>query len=165
MTTMDVLWRSKTDEWATPQDLYDTLDGEFGFTLDAAATANNHKCLRWFGPGSDEAEDALAVDWGDAPFYSTVWLNPPYSRCKEFIGKAMRESRMGRATVVCLIPARTDTRWFHAHIYDAQWYRTRPGVELRFLKGRVKFRRPDEIGEAGERHVPQHDRHLPALEG
>lgn len=70
---------------------------------------------------------------------ANVFCNPPYSQIRQFIGKAAEEARAGRATVVCLVPARTDTRWWHQWIYDARWHRTRPGVEVRFLKGRLKF--------------------------
>lgn len=138
-TKLAPLFSKGTDDWATPQDLYDALDAEFGFDLDTAADGTNEKCLRWFGPGSDEAEDALAVRWDNPPYPATAWLNPPYSRVRQFITKAAQEAQEGRATVVCLIPARTDTRFFHDHIWDARWHRTRPGVEVRFLKGRLKF--------------------------
>lgn len=141
MTSMAVHFSSKSDEWATPQDLFDELDGEFGFTLDAAATADNAKCAAYLGPDHEDEylRDALSVCWDDELGPETVWLNPPYSMCRQFIAKAAQEAREGRATVVCLVPARTDTRWFHEHIWDTQWQRPRPGVEVRFLKGRLKF--------------------------
>ena len=120
-----------SDEWRTPRDLFAALDAEFGFSLDAAATAENATCSRWL-------TDALEVDWRDRAWGDPIWVNPPYSQCAAFIAKAAEESRKG-CTVVCLVPARTDTRWFHAHIWDQERHRVRPGVEVRFLKGRLKF--------------------------
>jgi site-specific DNA-methyltransferase (adenine-specific) len=124
-----LMFSRASDEWATPYDLFQRLHAEFWFTLDAAATAENAKT-----PAYLSAElDALTLAWS-----GTVWLNPPYSQCARFIAKAAAESRRG-CTVVCLVPARTDTRWFHAHIWDADQHQPRPGVEVRFLKGRLKF--------------------------
>lgn len=124
------------DDWATPAELYEALDREFRFTLDAAATRENQKAFAYYGPDHEypEFRDALARQWA-----GTCWLNPPYSRVKDFIAKAAEQARKGNATVVCLVPARTDTQWFHAHIWDEQWQRARPGVEVRFIKGRVRF--------------------------
>lgn len=124
-----VMFSRASDEWSTPQAFFDALDAEFGFGLDAAATAENTKCLRWL-------HDALNVDW--PAWERPVWLNPPYSRVGEFIAKADLERDNG-CTVVCLVPARTDTRWYHAHIWDREFHRLRPGVEVRFIKGRLKF--------------------------
>lgn len=135
----DVMFSKKSDEWQTPQDLFDTLDVEFGgFDVDAAATRENAQCPGWFGPGGVH-EDALAVaDWGRADCPATVWLNPPYSRCREFIAKAAEQGLRGN-TVVCLVPSRTDTRWWHDYVWDREKHQTRPGVEVRFLKGRLRF--------------------------
>lgn len=132
----------KTDRWSTPRDLYDDLYHEFGgFDLDAAATADNALCNLWLGPGSTLGEDALRASWrvGNRPGPDVVWLNPPYSRCAEFIAKAAREAHAGHCTVVCLLPARTDTRYFHQFIWDRDRHTPRPGVEVRFLKGRLRF--------------------------
>lgn len=141
-----VMFSRRSDEWETPQALFDALDGEFGFMLDAAATHENKK--------GDEgtayitaAEDALSVDWlewmkgddGEPPWATwAVWLNPPYSRCAEFVAKAAAESKKG-CTVVMLLPARTDTRYFHDYIWDAKGHQPRLDVQIRFLKGRLKF--------------------------
>lgn len=142
VTKLAPLFSKGTDDWATPDRLFATLDGEFRFTRDAAATHDNRKVNRYFGPDHPCSyyHDALTIPWGD-PLYQaeSVWLNPPYSRCREFIAKAADEARAGRATVVCLVPARTDTRWFHDHVYHDAWFRPRLGVEMRFLKGRIKF--------------------------
>lgn len=126
-----VMFGKATDEWATPHDLFRALDLEFHFGLDAAATAENTTCSRWLS-------DALDVDWAGIAWGHPIWLNPPYSRCREFIAKAAQEARRG-ATVVCLVPSRTDTRWWHEHVWDAENNRCRPGVEIRFIKGRLKF--------------------------
>jgi phage N-6-adenine-methyltransferase len=136
------LFSKGTDDWETPAALFEELDREFHFTLDAAASAANHKHRRWFGPDHPCAHyhDATAIPWGDRLYQDeSVWLNPPYSRVREFMEKAAAEAQNNRCTVVCLVPARTDTRWFHAHIWDERWQHTRPGVEVRFIKGRVKF--------------------------
>ncbi len=114
------LFSKATDEWATPQALFDELNKEFNFTFDAAASADNHKCRAW-------SSDSLDQEW----IGETVWLNPPYSKIKEFAKKAYEESRNEETTVVMLIPARTDTRYFHDWIYHK--------AELRFIKGRLKF--------------------------
>jgi phage N-6-adenine-methyltransferase len=132
-----VMFGKATDEWATPQDVFALLDAEFRFVTDAAATADNAKRPIWLGPGG-AFPDALAagVNWGVG---TTVWLNPPYSRVRAFIGKAAEQARTWRSTVVCLVPARTDTRWWHEHVWDAEKHQPRAGVEVRFIKGRLKF--------------------------
>lgn len=126
-----VMFSRQSDEWSTPDRFFAELDAEFQFSLDAAASAENAKCHVWYGG----AIDSLALtSWCSVP--SRIWLNPPYSRCREFIAKASEQAQMGH-TVVCLVPARTDTRWFHEHIWQGKG--VRPGVELRFVKGRLKF--------------------------
>jgi site-specific DNA-methyltransferase (adenine-specific) len=130
----DVMFPSKSDEWYTPQDLYDRLHAEFDFQFDLAATAENTKCVSWIG----KEENSLEQDW--AGLATRGWLNPPYSRglCGQFIEKAARQRRQGFLTVM-LLPARTDTKAFHMHIYNAMTGQPRPGVEIRFLPGRLKF--------------------------
>lgn len=136
-----LMFSRATDEWATPQEFFDALDAEFSFDIDAAARRENHKAPFWL----DYYDDALTTDWvayarskyGDVPF-PTVWLNPPYSKCREFIAKAAEEARKG-CTVVCLVPSRTDTRWWHEHVWNQETHQPRPGVEVRFIKGRLKF--------------------------
>ena len=115
------LMSSNTDQWATPKELFDELNDEFEFTLDACASAWNFKHENYF----DESQNGLKQEWT-----GTVWMNPPYGR---EIGTWMRkayESALNGATVVCLVPARTDTKWFHEYAFKG---------EVRFLKGRVKF--------------------------
>lgn len=123
-----VLFSSKTSLWSTPQDLYNTLDKEFNFDLDAAADQDNRKCERWLGPGSLLGENSLLVDvWPG----NIIFLNPPYGRgvTGEFVKKAYQQSLLGK-TVVLLLPARTDTKWWHSYCELG---------EKRFIKGRLKF--------------------------
>lgn len=116
-----VHFSSKSDEWSTPQWLYDALDKEFGFTLDPCSNGSNAKCARFF-----TAEDApLTRNWGT----EAVFINPPYSKCGEWVGKAYNAAMEG-ATTVCLVPSRTDTRWWHQYAMKG---------EIRFLRGRLRF--------------------------
>jgi site-specific DNA-methyltransferase (adenine-specific) len=133
-----VMFSRQSDEWETPQALFDALDAEFRFMLDAAASAANAKCREFFGSGGEwDTPDGLLVDWRQWTGFP-IWLNPPYSKCAQFVAKAADEAAKG-CTVVMLLPARTCTRWFHAHIWNADTHQPRPGVEVRFLKGRLKF--------------------------
>jgi phage N-6-adenine-methyltransferase len=132
-----LMFSKASDEWSTPQDFWNLLDAEFYFALDAAASAENAKVGGFFSID----DDALVKDWfAECHGYRTVavWLNPPYSKCREFIGKAATEGRKG-CTVVCLVPSRTDTRWFHEHVWNVATNSPRPGVEVRFVKGRLRF--------------------------
>lgn len=118
-----VMFSSKSDEWSTPADFFAKLDSEFHFTLDACATAENHKCERYY----TAQDDGLEKDWKG----ETVFCNPPYSRIAQWVKKAWKEGRKEGTTVVLLVPARTDTRYFHNYIYHKS--------EIRFIKGRLKF--------------------------
>lgn len=137
-----LMFSSKSDEWSTPQDTFDALHAEFGFEVDLAATAENAKVADYF----DMEADALSMSWSRAfpreypPFRGVGFCNPPYSRGLQgkFIAKAAAERRNGFTTVM-LIPARTDTKAFHEHIWDREHHRPRQGIEVRFLKGRLKF--------------------------
>jgi len=121
MTRHAIHYSSKSDDWATPDDFFEELDSVFRFDLDACATADNAKCERYF----TREQDALQQRW-----HGTVWMNPPYGRqIADFMAKAYTESLEG-ATVVCLVPARTDTRWWHAYATKGQ---------VVYLKGRLKF--------------------------
>ncbi|HET8550910.1 MAG TPA: phage N-6-adenine-methyltransferase [Gammaproteobacteria bacterium] len=117
----DLHFSSATDEWPTPQWLFDALNKEFGFTLDPASTPENAKCKRFF----TAADVPLAKDWGT----ETIFLNPPYSACADWMRKAYGAALEG-ATVVCLVPARTDTKWWHEYAMKG---------EIRFIRGRLKF--------------------------
>ena len=138
----NILFSSRSDEWETPQDLFDALHEEFDFEIDLAATAGNAKCSLFYS----RDDDALTQSWHTRA--RRGWLNPPYSRqfSKAFIRKAAAERLLGFLTVL-LLPARTDTRVFHACIYDQTTWTPRAGVEIRFLAGRVRFL--DEVGVAG----------------
>ena len=130
-----VMFGHATDEWSTPIDTFAALHREFTFMLDAAATRENRLCTNYYGPDHEKAEcrNGLVVDWA-----SSTFVNPPYSRCREFIAKAAEEAANG-CTVVALVPSRTDTRWWHEHVWDASQHCCRHGVTVRFIKGRLKF--------------------------
>lgn len=118
------------DDWRTPADLFAVLDAEFHFELDVAASLANTQCATFFA----REDNALERDW----LRQVCWLNPPYSQCRAFVAKAVAEAAKG-CTVVVLVPARTDTRWWHESVWDGLQHRPRPGVEVRFLKGRLQF--------------------------
>ncbi len=118
------LFSSATDDWATPQDLFDKLDKEFDFQLDAAASRDNAKCVFFYS----KEKDGLSHSWAGL---GAVWLNPPYGKTiGQWVAKAHAESLKG-ATVVCLLPARTDTKWWHDYVL--------PFAEIRYIRGRLKF--------------------------
>jgi phage N-6-adenine-methyltransferase len=117
------LLSSNSDEWSTPQDFYELLDREFNFTLDPCASNSNRKCEEYF----TKDFDGLKQNWS-----GSVFVNPPYSDIKEWVKKAYDESKKDYCErVVLLIPARTDTKYWHLYIREA--------YEIRFLKGRLKF--------------------------
>ena len=128
-----LMFSKASDEWATPDRFFSVLDAEFEFDLDAAASAETAKCPVWYGGDID----ALALkSWGSRPM--SVFLNPPYSRCREFMAKASEQAQRGH-TVVCLVPSRTDTRWWWDYVWSGETRSWRPGVEVRFVSGRLKF--------------------------
>ena len=121
MSKMAVHYSSATVEWATPQDFFDKLDAEFNFELDVCATAENAKAFDFF----TKEQDGLAQAWR-----GVVWMNPPYGRgIGAWIAKAYASAQEG-ATVVCLVPARVDTAWWHDYCAKG---------EVRFVRGRLKF--------------------------
>lgn len=114
---------SASDEWTTPRWLFDELDAEFHFTLDAASTHENALCERHY----TLEDDALSHSWDG----EVVWLNPPYGRAiGKFVKKASEIS--GGGCCVALVPARPDTRWWHDHVAGK-------ATEIRFIKGRLRF--------------------------
>lgn len=138
-----VLFSSAKCEWETPQDLFNKLNEEFHFTVDVCALPENAKCEKYFTPEMD----GLAQCWE-----GVCWCNPPYGR---EIGKWVIKAKMAQstgATVVMLVPARTDTRWFHNYVYNG-W-----NTEIRFLKERLKFG-----GGAERSSVPFDDRNIQAV--
>ena len=127
---MAVHFSSATDQWATPQDLFDRLDAEHHFETDVCADAGNAKCENFYSV----QRDGLSQGW-----YGPCWMNPPYGQTIGlWVAKAARAAAAG-ATVVCLLPARTDTRWFHDYIWDAECQSPRHGVTVDLLRGRLKF--------------------------
>jgi phage N-6-adenine-methyltransferase len=115
------MYTSNTDMWATPQDFFDKLNEEFGFEVDVCAVAENAKCQKYFTPEMD----GLKQKWT-----GVCWMNPPYGRqIRKWVKKAYESSLKG-ATVVCLLPARTDTKWWHDYCMKG---------EVRLVKGRLKF--------------------------
>lgn len=118
---MDVHFSSETDLHATPQDFFDKLNAEFGFDIDVCATAKNSKCAKFY----TKDDDGLSQDWA-----GVVWMNPPYGREISRWMKKANEAANDGATVVCLVPARTDTNWWHEYAIQH---------EVRFIRGRLKF--------------------------
>ena len=123
-TTLNTLFSSETGDWSTPIDFFNRLDQEYNFTLDPCASVANATCDYYF----TEQDNGLNQDWGG---YS-VFMNPPYGRkMSKWVQKAYEESRKFNTKVVCLLPARTDTRWWHEYCMRAD--------EIYFIKGRLKF--------------------------
>ena len=121
MSINKALLSSNTCEWETPQLFFDALNAEYHFDVDVCATENNAKCERYY----TKEQDGLSQQWK-----GVCWMNPPYGR---EIGKWMRkayESSLYGATVVCLVPARTDTAWWHDYAMKG---------EVEFVRGRLKF--------------------------
>lgn len=120
----NLMFSSKTDLWATPQDFFDRLNEEFNFNLDPCCTEENKKCINYFTKESD----GLKQSWEGYKCF----VNPPYGReIGKWVKKAYEESKKENTLVVMLIPARTDTKYFHDFIYKK--------AEVRFIKGRLKF--------------------------
>lgn len=124
MNNSKVMFSSKSSEWETPQYLFDKLDAEFSFTLDPCATSENHKCEKYY----TKEQDGLLQSWEG----ERVFCNPPYGAdIKRWVKKAYQESMQEQTLVVMLLPARTDTGYFHDYILNRS--------EIRFIRGRLKF--------------------------
>ncbi len=123
MAISTALYSSRSEEWATPPAFYAELHAEFGFTLDPCATRQNAKCATFF----TKADNGLTSDWGS----HTVFCNPPYGRTIGEWARKCHEASLNGPTVVLLVHARTDTRFFHDWVYGK--------AELRFVRGRLKF--------------------------
>ena len=116
-----VHFSSETDQWATPQALFDRMNTAFGFTLDVCADSKNAKCPIFFS----KEQDGLAQEW-----VGRCWMNPPYGRAIGlWVKKAFLSAQQG-ALVVALLPARVDTKWWHDYVM---------GADVHFIKGRIKF--------------------------
>jgi len=120
---MKVHFSSDRQDWETPQAFFDLLDEEFGFQLDVCATRKNRKLPKFFSP----EDDALQQMW-----LGKCWMNPPYGKgITEWVRKAYEESRYAKTMVVALLPARTDTKWWHRYVMRAS--------EVRLVRGRLRF--------------------------
>ena len=125
MPLNSVLFSSEKEDWETPLEFFNKLDGEFHFDLDVCASPQNAKCKEFF----TKEQNGLEQSWRNR----TCWMNPPYGKSiGNWMKKAEEESRLSGALVVCLVPARTDTKWFHDCVLKAQ-------AEVRFVRGRIKF--------------------------
>lgn len=121
-------------EWQTPRDLFNWLNLTCEFKVDAAANGENHLLPDWYGPGSVLGEDALAVE----RWLSPAFCNPPYGRGIEtWLDKFIEQERLG-STVVALLPANVETRWWYEKVVNA-------GADIFFLVGRVPYLRPDRV--------------------
>ena len=120
-----VMFSSEDAGWETPQEFYNNLNWRFGpFTLDPCAAPSTAKCKKYF----TEADDGLVQDWGG----HIVFMNPPYGReIKRWIQKAYNESQKLNTRVVCLLPARTDTTYWHDYVMKSKY--------IYFVRGRLKF--------------------------
>lgn len=122
----DVMFSSKSEEWSTPQWLYDELNEFHRFTLDPCATKENAKCVKFY----TKEDDGLSKDWGG----ERVFCNPPYGRkIAKWVKKCSEEAKKKNTLCVALLPARTDTAWFHDYIYNND------DARILFLRGRLKF--------------------------
>jgi len=120
-SALKVHFSSRSNNWGTPQGLFDILNEQFLFELDVCATSENAKCKKYYSP----EEDGLKQEWK-----GVCWMNPPYGREIGKWTKKAYESALAGAIVVCLVPARTDTSW---------WFDYCAKGEIRFIKGRLKF--------------------------
>ena len=120
------LFSSEKQDWCTPQQFFDELDAEFHFVLDAAATHQNSKCKRCFTP----EDDGLIQNWDMGERYTATLLTE--KEIGLWVKKAYEEAQKG-TTIVMLIPARTDTKYFHEYIYHK--------AEIRFCKRKIKVYR------------------------
>lgn len=121
MAQFKTKFQSRRQDWETPDSIFGPLNEEFGFTLDVCATPENTKCKRFF----TEDDDGLTRGW-----HGVCWMNPPFGVQGKWVKKAYEEAKKG-TTVVCLLPARTNTNWWHDYCMRG---------EIRFIRGRPKFK-------------------------
>lgn len=118
----EAMFSSASCEWSTPPEFFKALDAEFHFNVDVCATGENAKCTAYYTP---------EMDGLSKPWYGRCWCNPPYGKgVGRWVEKAAQSAREG-GLVVMLLPARTDTKWFHDYILGQ--------AEIRFVRGRLKF--------------------------
>jgi len=113
--------KSIRDLWQTPKEIFNTLNNEFWFEMDVAASEENKLCEKFF----DEEDDALSRDW-----HLCNWCNPPYSNIMPWVNKAIEQHEKGSTTVM-IVPADTSVKWFKS-AYDSC-------NEVRFISGRISF--------------------------
>jgi phage N-6-adenine-methyltransferase len=119
------MFASGTDEWETPQEFFNAVNAEYNFALDVCATRLNAKCDRYY----TKAEDGLSRPW-----HGVCWMNPPSGReISRWVQKAYESSLDAGTVVVCLLPARTDTKWWHEYV-------AAHARRVEFIRGRLKFR-------------------------
>ena len=120
---MSVHFSSVTDQWATPLDFFKKCEEKYGpFNTDVCADASNAKCKEFF----TKEQDGLKQAWK-----GKCWMNPPYGKeIGKWMEKAFLSAQNEGATIVCLVPARTDTKWWHDYAMKGQ---------IEFIKGRLKF--------------------------
>ena len=117
----DSLYSSRSEEWGTPQALFDKLNAKYHFDLDVCASKENAKCEHYF----TKEQDGLAQKW-----WGTVWCNPPYGReIRKWVEACVNYEGLS----VMLVPARVDTKWFHDCIYN------NPRCEIEFPRGRLRY--------------------------
>jgi len=131
--TQKTMFSSKSNEWETPQDFFNKLDRIYKFTLDPCATPENYKCEKHY----TSEDDGLSKSWKD----ETVFVNPPYGDIGSWVRKAHYEATTNDATVVMLIPSRTDTKYWHDYIMKS-------ASGIYFIKGRLKFNNDQGITNA-----------------
>lgn len=128
MADITACMSSKTDNWSTPQDFFNKLDDEFHFTLDPCADNENHKCNFYY----TKEQDGLKQDWGGRLYFAILrMVEKLHIEIAYWVEYAYKQMSKPNTVVVMLIPARTDTKWFHEYIYNK--------AEIRFIKGRLKF--------------------------
>ena len=123
-----IFFSSNDQAWQTPPVIFNDLNREFRFELDAAASAQNSLCKKFIS----KEDDAVLMDEWPA---SRIWLNPPYNRNSHFMEKAVEQSLMGKL-IVALIFVRSDTQWWHDWVMPY-------ASEIRLVKGRIYFSKAD----------------------
>jgi phage N-6-adenine-methyltransferase len=132
------LFSFKSSEYQTPKWLYDQLNREFHFELDPCTTADNPLGTKYFCYKQEGLEDGLIIPWN-----VSTYVNPPYGKeIDKWVKKAYDDSKKYGRPIVMLLPVRTDTKWFHAYIYR------KPNVEIRFIRGRLRFGGASQINTA-----------------
>lgn len=128
------LYTSTKQDWETPDDLFEKLNREFNFSVDLAASNDNKKGRNYI----DDIE--MYTQLKRLPsLLTSAYCNPPYNKIKLFVTCCLELIKNTHRTIVMLVPARTDTKWF-SMLWDYEKHTPQPGIEIRFLKGRLKFK-------------------------